>query len=324
MSNQNIDSIMVCLSPSPSNIHVIRVANSMLKNKKDHFYALYISDTKRTLSDSNQEQLDKNIAYAKQLGAEVEIVSSEDIAGEIFKFANIYKVNKLVIGKNMNMRFHLFQKPIYQYLLDNIDNINLIIVPVKENRIFNRLNNKSKLTLKSIVTSILILFICTVVGFVFFEMGFHDSNIIMIYLIGVLLIALITSNIICSVVSSIASVILFNFYFTMPILSLSFYDSAYLMTFVIMIIVAFLISTLTNKIQLTAASYANMANISRILLETNQILQKNNLRKIYLIVDANNYQIYLIEILRIFQLRSLLYKILFCFQKGKILVVKSF
>lgn len=274
MSNQNTDSIMVCLSPSPSNIHVIRVASSMLRNKKDHFYALYISDTKRTLSDSNQEQLDKNIAYAKQFVAEVEIVSSEDIAGEIFKFANIYKVNKLVIGKNMNMRLHLFQKPIDQYLLDNIEEINLIIVPVKENRIFKRLNNKSKLTLKSIVTSILILFICTVVGFVFFEMGFHDSNIIMIYLIGVLLIALITSNIICSVVSSIASVILFNFYFTLPILSLSFYDSSYLMTFVIMIIVAFLISTLMNKIQLTAASYANMANVSRILLETNQLLQK--------------------------------------------------
>lgn len=274
MSNQNTDSIMVCISPSPSNIHVIRVASNMLQNKKDHFYALYISDTKRTLSDSNQEQLDKNIAYAKQLGAEVEIVSSDDIAGEIFKFANIYKVNKLVIGKNMNMRLHLFQKSIDQYLLDNIEDINLIIVPVKENRIFKRLNNKSKLTLKSIVTSILILFICTVVGFVFFEMGFHDSNIIMIYLIGVLLIALITSNIICSVVSSIASVILFNFYFTLPILSLSFYDSAYLMTFVIMIIVAFLISTLMNKIQLTAVSYANMANVSHILLETNQLLQK--------------------------------------------------
>ena len=41
-----------------------------------------------------------------------------------------------------------------------------------------------------------------------------------------------------------------------------------------MIIVAFLISTLMNKIQLTAASYANMANVSRILLETNQLLQK--------------------------------------------------
>ncbi len=105
-------------------------------------------------------------------------------------------------------------------------------------------------------------------------MGFHDSNIIMIYLIGVLLIALITSNIICSVVSSIASVILFNFYFTLPILSLSFYDSSCLMTFVIMIIVAFLISTLMNKIQLTAASYANMANVSRILLETKPAFAK--------------------------------------------------
>ena len=274
MSHQNIDSIMVCLSPSPSNIHVIRVASAMLKNKTDHFYALYISDTKRALNDSNQQQLDKNIAYAKQLGAEVEIVSSDDIAGEIFKFAKVCKVNKLVIGKNMNMRFDFFRKPIYQQLLEDIDDINLVIVPVREKRIMNIFTNKSKVTLKSIVTSILILFICTVVGFVFFEMGFHDSNIIMIYLIGVLLIALITSNIICSVVSSIASVILFNFYFTLPILSLSFYDSSYLMTFVIMIIVAFLISTLMNKIQLTAASYANMANVSRILLETNQLLQK--------------------------------------------------
>lgn len=274
MSHQNIDSIMVCLSPSPSNIHVIRVASAMLKNKTDHFYALYISDTKRALNDSNQQQLDKNIAYAKQLGAEVEIVSSDDIAGEIFKFAKVCKVNKLVIGKNMNMRFDFFRKPIYQQLLEDIDDINLVIVPVREKRIMNIFTNKSKVTLKSIVTSILILFICTVVGFVFFEMGFHDSNIIMIYLIGVLLIALITSNIICSVVSSIVSVILFNFYFTLPILSLSFYDSSYLMTFVIMIIVAFLISTLMNKIQLTAASYANMANVSRILLETNQLLQK--------------------------------------------------
>lgn len=274
MSHQNIDSIMVCLSPSPSNIHVIRVASAMLKNKTDHFYALYISDTKRALNDSNQQQLDKNIAYAKQLGAGVEIVSSDDIAGEIFKFAKVCKVNKLVIGKNMNMRFDFFRKPIYQQLLEDIDDINLVIVPVREKRIMNIFTNKSKVTLKSIVTSILILFICTVVGFVFFEMGFHDSNIIMIYLIGVLLIALITSNIICSVVSSIASVILFNFYFTLPILSLSFYDSSYLMTFVIMIIVAFLISTLMNKIQLTATSYANMANVSRILLETNQLLQK--------------------------------------------------
>lgn len=274
MSHQNIDSIMVCLSPSPFNIHVIRVASAMLKNKTDHFYALYISDTKRALNDSNQQQLDKNIAYAKQLGAEVEIVFSDDIAGEIFKFAKVCKVNKLVIGKNMNMRFDFFRKPIYQQLLEDIDDINLVIVPVREKRIMNIFTNKSKVTLKSIVTSILILFICTVVGFVFFEMGFHDSNIIMIYLIGVLLIALITSNIICSVVSSIASVILFNFYFTLPILSLSFYDSSYLMTFVIMIIVAFLISTLMNKIQLTATSYANMANVSRILLETNQLLQK--------------------------------------------------
>ena len=43
-----------------------------------------------------------------------------------------------------------------------------------------------------IVISKLLLFICTEIGFLVFVMGFHDSNIIMIYLLGVLSIALIT------------------------------------------------------------------------------------------------------------------------------------
>ena len=42
MSHQNIDSIMVCLSPSPSNIHVIRVASAMLKIKQIILCIVYI------------------------------------------------------------------------------------------------------------------------------------------------------------------------------------------------------------------------------------------------------------------------------------------
>lgn len=138
------------------------------------------------------------------------------------------------------------------------------------------------------------------------------------------MIALITSNIICSVVSSIASVILFNFYFTLPILSLSFYDSAYLMTFVIMIIVAFLISTLMNKIQLTAVSYANMANVSHILLETNQLLQKKQSVEDIFNCGCKQLSNLFNRDIAYFPIEKSSIQNLFCFPKGKILVVKSF
>ena len=81
MSNQNIDSIMVCLSPSPSNIHVIRVASSMLKNKKDHFYALYISDKILHLRIFEDENNKMNLSLLDTKGA-LMIVSQFTLYGD--------------------------------------------------------------------------------------------------------------------------------------------------------------------------------------------------------------------------------------------------
>ena len=112
------------------------------------------------------------------------------------------------------------------------------------------------------------------IGYFFFVMRFHDSNIIMIYILGILLIALLTSSRVYSILSTIVSVLLFNFCFTFPTMSLSVYDSSYVMTFFIMIVVAFMTSTLTSRIKQNAYISSNMAVVSKILLETNQTLQK--------------------------------------------------
>lgn len=127
---------------------------------------------------------------------------------------------------------------------------------------------------KKLYLSLLILMLSTLIGFLFFQLGFNDSNIIMLYLLAVFLIAIITANRIYSIIFSFISVLIFNYFFTFPLLSLSAYDSGYPMTFVIMFTVAFVTSTLAAKIQQNSHFSALIAQRTRILLETNQMLQK--------------------------------------------------
>ena len=102
---------------------------------------------------------------------------------------------------------------------------------------------------------------------------FVSNNLSMIGLNN-LKIDILTSSKVYSILSTIISVLLLNFCFTFPTMSLSVYDSSYVMTFLIMIIVAFITSTLTSRIKQNASTSSNMAYISKILLETNQTLQQ--------------------------------------------------
>lgn len=72
---------------------------------------------------------------------------------------------------------------------------------------------------KDLAFTALMLAICTAVGFCFFKLGFTDTNIVMIYILGVLLTAVVTKGYVYSVVSAFLSVLLFGFFLTEPRLS---------------------------------------------------------------------------------------------------------
>lgn len=114
----------------------------------------------------------------------------------------------------------------------------------------------------------------TLLSFAFMGAGFSESNIIMIYLLGVLLTAILTDGRIYSIASSVISVLVFNFFFTAPRYTLNAYDSSYSVTFLIMFLVAFLSSSLAVKIKRQAVRFSETAHRTEVLLETNQLLQK--------------------------------------------------
>ena len=85
--------------------------------------------------------------------------------------------------------------------------------------------------LRDVLKSIVVLLVATLIGCGFDAFGFTESNIIAVYILGVLVAAVITTNRPCGILTSVVSVLVFNFFFTTPRLTFHFDDPNYIVTF---------------------------------------------------------------------------------------------
>lgn len=123
-----------------------------------------------------------------------------------------------------------------------------------------------------VLKSISILITASLIGFIFHYFGFSEANIITVYILGVLIIAMVCNGFACSLFASFISVLVFNYLFTVPRFTFNAYDKGYPVTFLIMFAAAFITSTLVMQIKKYASHTSLIAYRSKILLETNQLL----------------------------------------------------
>ena len=136
--------------------------------------------------------------------------------------------------------------------------------------------------LKESAYCLLILTLATLFGYAFKAFSLTEADIIMLYIIAVLVISIITSNILYCLISSVVCVVLFNFFFTYPDFSLSAYDAGYPVTFVTMFITAFIAGSLANKLKrnIKIAEQNAKEKEAAALLAQNEQTRANMLRSI--------------------------------------------
>ena len=270
--------ILVCLSPSPSNAKLIRTAARMAQAFRGGFTALFVETPAfPSLSEEDKNRLRKNIHLAEQLGATIETTYGDDVALQIAEFARLSGVSKIVIGRNNAKKRFFFSKPtLTEKLIAYAPNLDVYVIPDSTARVYRerQRRERQKLLPADILKTLIILIAATLVGLGFEAMGFSESNIITIYILGVLITSVVTSRRVCSLASSVVGVLVFNFFFTDPQYSLMAYDSGYPATFVVMFLSAFISSSLAVRIQKNARQSAVTAYRTKILLDTNQMLQK--------------------------------------------------
>ena len=274
--------ILVCLSSSPSNAKIIRTAARMASAFKGKFTALFVETPDfAVMSEENIKRLRSNIRLAEQLGAKIETIYGEDIPFQIAEFARLSGASKIVIGRSSATKRYLLSKPtLTEKLIDYAPNLDVHIIPdtisnaavcqLRESRENNHIVFSATDTLKSAA----ILILSSLVGMIFQNLGFDEANIITVFVLGVLVTAVITKHQVYSLISSIVSVLIFNFLFTEPQFTLKAYDHGYPVTFIIMFLAAFLTGSLAIRIKNQAKQTAQSAYRTKVLFDTNQLLQQ--------------------------------------------------
>lgn len=273
--------ILVCLSASPSNARIVKTAARMAEAFGGSFTALYIqTSTSEKMQEQDKKRLQYHIKLAEQLGAGIVTVCGKDVSYQIAEFARLSGVSKIVIGRSNTKRRHFWDKPtLTEKLIEIAPNVDIHIIP--DNLSNTRYREKATFLLhslipypKDVLITFCILVVVTMMGLLFYRLGFTDSNIITVYILGVLLTSLFTRGYACGVISAFMSVALFNFFFTQPRLTFHAYDPGYPVTFVITLSASIITGTLASKLKDHAKMSAQAAFRTKVLLDTNQLLQK--------------------------------------------------
>lgn len=272
---------LVCIGPSPSSARCIRWAARAAEAFHAQWSALYVeTQDSEYLTKSQQMILRANFDLAAKLGAEIVTLSGTDIAVSVAEYAHLTGITNIVVGKSRSRSIFqkLFQADFEDRLIGLIPNVEVHIVPdVPTRRPLTetetrtqrgRLHISSEDTMKSLA----ILLVATLLSLMLRRLHIGDQNIIMVYILSVLMISRSTRGYLYGVVSSILSVLLFNFLFVEPLYTFTALQPGYSVTFLIMLFVALITSALTIRIKAEARLAVQKERRTEVLYEINKRL----------------------------------------------------
>ena len=248
----------------------------------------------QVMPEKDVKRLRSNMRLAEQLGAKIETVYGEDVSVQIAEFARLSGVSKIVIGRSAATRKSIFSKPtLTEKLIASAPNLDVHIIPDTKGKssVYRakkaRKKNEIVFSVSDFLKSVAILILSSCIGLLFRYLGFAEANIITVYVFGVLITSVVTRHRIYSLISSIVSVLVFNYFFTDPQFTLQAYDKGYPITFLIMFLAALLTSSLAVKLKNHARQTAQAAYRTKVLFDTNQLLQQAKSKNEIVAATAN-------------------------------------
>ena len=271
--------ILICLSSAPSNAKVIRTAARMAEAFHSGFTALFVQTPEtKELSGENLKRLRSNLHLAEQLGAQISTVYGTDPAVQIAEYARVSGVTKIVMGRINHKQNPITGKKSLADRLIELTDLDVYIIPDHQplyKKPLGRLHvPKARFTWKDTGIMLASLLLSSIAGFGFYHAGFSESNIITVYILGVLLTAVLTDGHLYGAIESLFSVAAFNFLFTEPRFTFQANDPSYPVTFLIMLISSVIASSLASRVKAQARLAAQKSYYTELLLESSQKLQK--------------------------------------------------
>ena len=266
------DKILVSIGPNESAEHLVRAGKQLSIRLFAEWFVVYVETPKaQKMSSEQKDSILRNLRLAEQLGAETHTFSATDITEVLIRFCSERNINKIVIGKS---RRKGWKKKLLGSLVDDIivkaQNINIYLLSslktdevddvFTEQQIYNykhplsslkqNLISRVKIPYGSYARSLVLILLCSAVSQLMFG-HFELSNLIMIYLLGVVFVSS-RFGFGPSILASIFAVASFDFLFVQPYYSFAVADIQYLFVLIVMLLVSMVISNLMIKVRFQA------------------------------------------------------------------------
>jgi two-component system sensor histidine kinase KdpD len=255
--------MLVCIGPGATAESLVRAAYRLAQLLKAEWIVLYVETAKlQRLSKEQRDGILRTLKLAEELGAETVTLSGYKLAEEVINYARTRNATRIVLGKPS---LSGWKRKLFGSLDDNIirqaSDIDIHVVGKESNSLAQTLENpyfsRSRLYLGLAAEKPRPLFnlrighlwavvataICTGIAWLMYD-HFDLANLIMVYLLGVVVVAARYGRS-PSVLSSFLGVVSFDFFFVPPRFSFAVSDSQYLVTFAVMLLVALVISSMT-------------------------------------------------------------------------------
>ncbi len=270
--------LLVCIGPSPFSPKLIRATKRMAAGLHAEWFAVYVETPKMLrLPEAERNRVVQNLRLAEQLGGETITLRGRSIAEEIVGFARQRNITKIVAGKPLRPRWKdvLFGSPVDELVRQSAEiDVHVITGEPGEPREKGQAAAPARtVSWPGYEIGALYFILANVLAFVMYPY-FDLSNLIMVYLVGVMLTA-IKGGRGPAILISFLSVLAFDFFFVPPRFTFAVADVQYFVTFAVMFLVALVISHLTALIRQQAEAArlqerqtASMHALSRQLAST--------------------------------------------------------
>ena len=242
--------LLVYLEAGSDSAKLIRAAQRMANALRAEWVVVYPEVPLRKQDVRSKELLNRNLRLSEQLGAETVKLTGEDIVEEILKYAASRNVTRIVVGKGARGRgLRFWRRSPADRLTSRSGDIDVYVIRSAEESTPSAAGAPQRYRLVVVYGwAVGFVILATGVAGLFNWVGLTDATFVMTYLLAVVVSAVRLGRG-PAILSSIAGVLLFNFFFTSPRFTFVVDNPEYLYTFSVMLVITLVISALTARIR---------------------------------------------------------------------------
>lgn len=271
------DRFLVCISGDPSAIRLLRSAKRIASETGADWIVAYVETPSLTRRPYRQNQVDALIRSAEKLGAEAIILSGQRISETLLAYARSKNIGKILVGKpKRSWLSELVTGSVVNKLARQSGEIDIYILSGEvEEKIPKPISvQRRPLSWKGALGSVMVIVVCTMVNSLLFWVV-DVSNLIMVYLLGVICVAFFFGKRIAFLLS-LLSVLCFDYFFVPPYFTFAVADVQYIITFIVMLITGLVVSTLADRLRTQMISARLREEHNQILYALNKELSKTS------------------------------------------------